>query len=117
MLRWITDYIRHVENHPQEFNEDVKNNVRQIKELISRKNVYYKEADPLAFQNLARMFRHREGEWAGEPIELNREQKYIVACILGIKIYDKKRNGIFAILRKWTCSSPESGVRIRSSFP
>ena len=91
MLRWITDYIRHVENHPQEFNEDVKNNVRQIKELISRKNVYYKEADPLAFQNLARMFRHREGEWAGEPIELNREQKYIVACILGIKIYDKKK--------------------------
>ncbi len=91
MLRWITDYIRHVENHPQEFNEDVKNNVRQIKELISRKNVYYKEADPLAFQDLAKMFRHREGEWAGEPIELNREQKYIVACILGIKIYDKKK--------------------------
>ncbi|MBQ8323221.1 MAG: hypothetical protein IJX91_04570 [Clostridia bacterium] len=91
MLRWITDYIRHVENHPQEFNEDVKNNVRQIKELISRKNVYYKEADPLAFQDFARMFRHREGEWAGEPIELNREQKYIVACILGIKIYDKKK--------------------------
>ena len=109
MLRWITDYIRYVENHPKEFNEDVKNNVRQIKELISRKDVYYKEADPLAFQSLARMFRHREGEWAGEPIELNREQKYIVACILGIKIYDKKKERFIRyfteldlfVARKW----------------
>lgn len=90
MLKWITDYIRYVENRPQDFNEHVKNNVRQIKELISRPNVYYKEADPLAFQEFARMFKHREGVWAGQPIELNREQKYIAACILGIKVWNKK---------------------------
>ena len=55
------------------------------------------------------MFRHREGEWAGEPIELNREQKYIVACILGIKIYDKKKERFIRyfteldlfVARKW----------------
>ena len=90
MLRWITDYIRYVENRPQDFNEHVKNNVRQIKELISRPEIFYKEADPIAFRDFARMFRHREGVWAGQPIELNREQKYIAACILGIKVWDKK---------------------------
>ena len=90
MLKWITDYIRYVENRPQDFNEHVKNNVRQIKELISRKEIFYKEADPIAFRDFARMFRHREGVWAGQPVELNREQKYIVACILGIKVWDKK---------------------------
>ena len=36
MLTWITDYISYVENRPQDFNNDVKNNVRQIKELLSR---------------------------------------------------------------------------------
>lgn len=72
MLRWITDYIRYVENRPQDFNEHIKNNVRQIKELISRKDVFYKEADPIAFRDFARMFHHREGIWAGQPIELNR---------------------------------------------
>lgn len=109
MLRWITDYIRYVENRPKEFNEDVKNNVRQIKELLSRKDIFYKEADPLAFQQVARMFRHREGEWAGEPIELNREQKYIAACVLGIKTYDKNRQRFIRyftemdlfVARKW----------------
>lgn len=109
MLRWITDYIRYVENRPKEFNEDVKNNVRQIKELISRKDIFYKEADPIAFQEVARMFRHREGEWAGEPIELNREQKYIAACVLGIKTYDKSKGRFIRyftemdlfVARKW----------------
>jgi phage terminase large subunit-like protein len=92
MLKWIIDYIRYVENYPQNFNENIKNNVRQIKELISRKNIYYKEADPIAFQKFARLFKHREGKWAGQPIELNKEQKYIIACVLGIKTLSKKYN-------------------------
>lgn len=90
MLKWINDYIRLVDNRPQDFNIDVKNNVRLIKELISRKNIFYKEADPITFEKFARMFKHREGQWAGKPLELNREQKYIAACVLGIKTYDKK---------------------------
>ena len=89
MLNWITDYIRHVDNHPKEFCRDVKDNVRQIKELISRKDIFYKEADPNAFQKFARKFRHWEGIWAGQPIELNFEQRYMVACILGIKIWNE----------------------------
>ena len=54
MLSWIADYIKYVENRPQDFNNDVKNNVRQIKELLSRPNIVYKEADPIAFEEYAR---------------------------------------------------------------
>jgi hypothetical protein len=43
MLKWITDFIKVVENRPQDFCLDVKDNARQIKELISRKNIYYKK--------------------------------------------------------------------------
>ena len=71
---------------PDEINQP---NVRQIKELISRKDIFYKEADPNAFQKFARKFRHWEGIWAGQPIELNFEQRYMVACILGIKIWNE----------------------------
>jgi phage terminase large subunit-like protein len=92
MLKWLTDFTKYVDKYPQDFNLDIKNNVRLIKELLSRKNIYYKDADPIAFCNFAKMFKHREGQWAGQPIELNREQKYIIACVLGIKTYDKKAN-------------------------
>ena len=90
MFNWITDYIRHVENHPKEFGQDVKDNIRQIKELITRPTIYYKEADPIAFQKFARLFKHREGIWAGQPIELSIEQRYIVACVLGIKVWNNR---------------------------
>lgn len=92
MLSWITDYIEHVEQHPQNFNRDVKNNIRQIKELISRKDIFYKEADPITFEEFARLFKHREGVKAGKPLILNMEQKYIAACILGIKEWSNEHN-------------------------
>lgn len=92
MLKWIQDYIKYVEKRPQDFNIDVKNNIRQIKELLSRKNIFYKEADPIAFEQFCRMFKHREGILAGKPIVLNMEQKYIAACLLGIKELSKEYN-------------------------
>lgn len=109
MLKWITDYCDYVDEHPQNFNRDVKNNIRQIKELISRKDIYYKEADPIAFNDFAQLFKHREGIWAGKPLKLNMEQKYIAACILGIKVYDEKDKRYYRyfhemdlfVARKW----------------
>jgi len=92
MLKWIQDYIQYVEKRPQDFNNNVKNNIKQIKELLSRPNVEYKVSDPVAFEQFAKMFKHREGVWAGKVIELNMEQKYIVACILGIKVWSKEYN-------------------------
>lgn len=88
MRKWIDDYVKYVEKHPRRFGRLVKDNVRQIKELLARPDIFYKEADPLAFQDFAYLFRHREGIWAGQPIELNKEQKYIVACLLGIKVWN-----------------------------
>lgn len=92
MLKWIKDYISYVEKRPQDFNRDVKDNIRQIKELISRKNIVYKEADPIAFEKFCRFFKHREGVLAGTPLILNMEQKYIAACVLGIKEWSKQYN-------------------------
>lgn len=92
MLKWIKTYISHVERHPQNFNRDVKDNVRQIKELITRKDIFYKEADPIAFEEFAKLFKHREGVLSGKPLVLNMEQKYIAACILGIKEWSKEHN-------------------------
>ena len=92
MLKWVTDYITYVEEHPRNFNRDVKNNIRQIKELISRDDIFYKDADPKCFVEFCEnCFKHREGVMAGKPLLLNMEQKYIVACILGIKTYDAKK--------------------------
>lgn len=92
MLKWITDYIRYVEGRPQDFCEDIKNNIRLVKELISRPDIEYKEADPVACEKYYRLHKHREGQWAGQPIVLNMEQKYIIACILGIKTWSKEYN-------------------------
>lgn len=93
MLKWITDYISYVNKHSQDFNRDVKDNVRQIEELIKRKNIFYKEADPTAFEELCRTcFKHREGVLAGKPLVLNMEQRYIASCVLGIKEWSKEYN-------------------------
>ena len=92
MLKWVQDYIKFVEKHPFNFNRDVRDNIRQIKELLSRKSIVYKESDPIAFEQFCRLFKHREGVLAGKPIVLNMEQRYIAGCILGIKEWSKENN-------------------------
>lgn len=93
MLKWITTYIEYVKKHQQDFNRDVKDNVRQIEELIKRKDIVYKDADPTAFEELCRTcFKHREGVLAGKPLVLNMEQRYIASCVLGIKEWSKEYN-------------------------
>lgn len=90
MISWITDYVEYVKKHPNDFNKHIKNNVRQIEELISRPDIEYKSADPTAFEKMCRFFKHREGILAGQPLVLNMEQRYITACILGIKEYSQE---------------------------
>ena len=92
MLSWVTSYIKYVEKHPLSFNRDVRDNIRQVKELLSRKSIVYKEADPIAFEQFCRLFKHREGVLSGKPIVLNMEQRYIAGCILGIKEWSKEYN-------------------------
>ena len=90
MINWITDYISYVENNPNKFGTKIKKLVMLIKRLLQKKDIEYKKGDVVAFEKFCRLFKHREGEWAGTPLILNREQLFISACVLGIKQYDEK---------------------------
>lgn len=92
MREWIDDYVKYVEQRPQDFNKDIKNCIKQVKELLSRKDIAYKQADPVSVFEFAKLFKHREGEWSGQPIVFNKEQKFMVACVFGIKEYSKRYN-------------------------
>ena len=109
MLSWITDYIDKVKKYPNKYNKNIKNQCRLIEELIKRKDIYYKEADPIAFEKFCHFFTHQKGEWAGKPFIPDDEQKFDIACVLGIKEYNEKKqkylryfrhNHLF-VARKW----------------
>lgn len=90
MVSWITEYCDYVENkRPQDFGEDIHRLVKLVEKLLKRKDIAYKESDPIYFEKFCRLLKHKEGEWAGQPFILNREQKFISACFLGIKQYSK----------------------------
>ena len=92
MISWINDYIKKVEKNPLDFNVNVKNQCRLIKELLSRKDIKYKESDPIAFEKFCHLFIHQKGEWAGKEFVPDDLQRFIIACVLGIKYFDKKKN-------------------------
>lgn len=91
MLSWINDYIKKVESNPKDFNVNIKNQCRLIKELIKRKDIFYKESDPIAFEKFCHLFIHQKGEWAGKEFVPDDLQRFIIACIFGIKYYDKEK--------------------------
>ena len=92
MISWINDFIDKVNKYPSRYNKCIKNQCRLIKELLSRKDIKYKETDPIAFEEFCRLFTHQKGDWAGKPFELDDVQKFAVACVMGIKYYDSKYN-------------------------
>ena len=69
MREWISEFIGYVNKNPSMYNRHIKNNVRLIEELLSRKNIYYKEADPVAFQKFARLLSIRKAN--GQENRLN----------------------------------------------
>lgn len=92
MIEWITDYIDFVRNNPKRFCDKIKKLVNLVEKLLKRKDIEYKQADPIAFEEFCRMIKHKEGALAGQPFILNQEQKFISACILGIKQYSNKHS-------------------------
>lgn len=100
MINWITDFIEKVKKHPSQFNKNIKNQCRLIEELISRKDIYYKEADPIAFEKFCHLFTHQKGEWAGQPFIPDEVQKFIIACVMGIKVFDEKKNKYLRYFRQ-----------------
>lgn len=90
MINWITDYCDYVKNNPKKFCNKIKRLTALVIKLLNRKDIEYKPSDPIAFQKFSKMFKHKEGIWAGQPLILNKEQLFISACVLGIKQYNAK---------------------------
>src|SRR5690606_17274392 len=97
---------------------DVKKLKQLIEDLLARDDIFYDPADVEAFIEFCSMLHHKEGRWAGQPLELSIEQKYIAACVLGIKWHDPEldmdvryfRELVLFVGRKWGKSTFISAV-------
>jgi phage terminase large subunit-like protein len=109
------DYI---EAEPQNHGKDIKLLKKMIEKLLKSKTVFYDDIDVKAFIDFCKLVKHREGRWAGQPLELSIEQKYIAACIFGFKMYDTELNMVVRyfkemalfVARKWGKSTFVSAI-------
>lgn len=109
MLNYITDFHSYVKSHPNQFSKSIKDLCSMLDKLLKEKWIFYKEADVIAFEKFCGWFKHEEGEWAGNKIELSFEQKWIIAATLGIKVYNEKlkkhvrffRQLVIYVAKKW----------------
>lgn len=93
MIEWITDYCDLVlRKKTQNFNKNIINQCRLIEELLSRKDIKYKETDPIAFEEFCHLFTHQKGKFAGQSFIPDNLQRFIIACVFGIKYYNKNEN-------------------------
>jgi phage terminase large subunit-like protein len=107
--RYIREWHELVEKEPKRFCEDIKQLKVMIEGLLARDDIWYDDTDVEAFIEFARLFRHQTGRWAGEPLELSIEQRYIVACVFGLKTYDEELDLevryfielVLLVARKW----------------
>ena len=106
---YILDWHSYVESEPKNHCDDIKQLKTLIEFLILSGKVRYDETDVEAFIEFCALIKHREGRWAGKSFELTIEQKYIIACVLGFKIYDAElemevryfRELVLFVCRKW----------------
>lgn len=115
---YILDWHKYVEQHPRKHCKDIKLLKKFIETLTDSKHVFYDDTDVEAFISFCRLIKHREGRWAGQPLELSIEQKYVAACIFGFKIFDPElnmnvryfREMILFVARKWGKSTFISAI-------
>lgn len=88
--QYIKDWHDYVEREPEKHCNDIKLLKSMIEDLMSRDNIFYDSTDVETFIELCKLFKHKEGRWAGQQYELSIEQKYIVACVFGFKTYDSE---------------------------
>lgn len=119
-VEFIQTWFNYVKNEPKKHCKAIKDNVKLVKKIAKMKHVIYDPTDVEIFVEFCKMLRHLEGEWAGLPIELDREQKYIVACILGFKTLDEDGKSyyrvfnelILIVARKWGKSTFLSALNL-----
>ena len=116
--KYIQDWHDYIEREPDKHCEDIKALKRMIEELLQSDEVWYDETDVEAFIDFCKLVKHREGRWAGQPLELSLEQKYIAACVFGFKIYDEEfqmevryfTEVVLLVARKWGKSTFISAI-------
>lgn len=116
--QYIQDWHDYVEREPKKHCKEIKQLKKLIEKLLKSKTVYYDDIDVIAFIDFCKLIKHKEGRWAGQPFELTIEQKYIVACIFGFKMYDEEldmevryfRELVLFVVRKWGKSTFISAV-------
>lgn len=115
---YIKAWHDYVKAKPKVHGKDIKKLKKLIEKLLKSKTVFYDNTDVEAFIDFCKLVKHREGRWAGEPLELSIEQKYIAACVFGFKIYDNELNMVvryfkemaLLVARKWGKSTFVSAV-------
>lgn len=106
---YIKQWHDYVKKSPKKHGKNIKKLCKLIEKVLKKPGVWYDGSDVEAFIEYCRLFRHREGIWAGEVFELSIEQKYFAACVLGIKMMDIERNmerryfreAALFVARKW----------------
>ncbi|GIP17774.1 terminase [Paenibacillus montaniterrae] len=115
---YIADWHDYVKREPKKHSKDIKKLKKLIEKLLKSKKVWYDPVDVEAFMDFCRLVKHREGRWAGQPLELSIEQKYIAACIFGFKMMDEEigvvvryfRELVLFVARKWGKSTFISAI-------
>jgi phage terminase large subunit-like protein len=116
--QYIKDWHDYIEAKPKSHGKDIKKLKKLIEKLLKSKIVFYDNTDVEAFIDFCKLVKHREGRWAGQPLELSIEQKYIAACVFGFKIYDSELNMVVRyfkemvlfVARKWGKSTFVSAI-------
>lgn len=116
--QYIKDWHDYIAAEPQNHGKDIKSLKKMIEKLLKSKTVFYENIDVDAFIDFCKLVKHREGRWAGQPLELSTEQKYIAACIFGFKMYDIElkmvvryfREMVLLVARKWGKSTFVSAI-------
>ncbi|EKQ50274.1 MULTISPECIES: terminase TerL endonuclease subunit [unclassified Clostridium] len=116
--QYIKEWHDYVSAKPKNHGKDIKKLKKLIEKLLKSKTVFYDDTDVEAFIDFCRLVKHREGRWAGQPLELSIEQKYIAACVFGFKIYDTELNMVvryfkemaLLVARKWGKSTFVSAI-------
>lgn len=116
--KYIREWHDYVEAEPQNHGKDIKLLKKMIEKLLKNRDVFYDDTDVEAFIDFCKLVKHREGRWAGQPLELSIEQKYIAACIFGFKIFDAElkmdvryfKELVLFVSRKWGKSTFVSAI-------
>ena len=115
---YIKDWHDYVNEKPKNHGKDIKKLKKLVEKLLKSKTVFYDNTDVGAFIDFCRLVKHREGRWAGQPLELSIEQKYIAACVFGFKIFDTElkmdvryfKEMALLVARKWGKSTFVSAI-------